>query len=426
MAEIERIQRKTVEENKEKELNSIAAGEPDHPKVKTQEGSPAEPEAKERKKEPGIKAGIWLVGWLAVVGVLLVGIFLMVHHVDPFMHYHAPYTEEYFYKLDNERSQNPGIIAHFDYDTMVTGTSMVQNFKTSLVDQKFGGSSIKICFSGATFKEINDNVRYALEQQPKLTRVIRSMDMNMLLDPPDKLRKDLGIYPFYLYDGNPLTDVKYIFNKDVIFRSAEMISAADYSKKYRGITSFDKYARWQDWNKFGPGRVIGKGLKPVPETEQLPMTEEERKNLEENITRNVTSLAGEHPEVQFYYFIPPYSAVWWERTIREGKLQVRLEAERFLIEECLKYDNIHLFSFNNCTDITTELNFYKDTTHYGEWISDWMVKQMKAERYRLTKENYQEYRKREESFYSTFDYTSMNGQTDLEDDRQAAELLKDE
>ena len=426
MAEIERIQRKTVEENKEKELNSIAAGEPDHPKAKTQEGSPAEPEAKERKKEPGIKAGIWLVGWLAVVGVLLVGIFLMVHHVDPFMHYHEPYTDEYFYKLDNERSQNPGIIAHFDYDTMVTGTSMVQNFKTSVVDEEFGRTSIKICFSGATFKEINDNVRYALEQQPKLTRVIRSMDMNMFLDAPDKMRTELGVYPDYLYDGNPLTDVKYIFNKDVIFRSAEMISAADYSDKYRGITTFDKYARWQDWNKFGPGRVIGKGLKPMKEGERRLLNDEERKNLEENIRQNVTSLAAEYPDVQFFYFIPPYSAVWWERVLREGTFYVHFEAERFLIEECLKYDNIYLFSFNNCTDITTELNFYKDTTHYGEWVSDWMVRKMKEGRYRLTKENYQDYLKQEQSFYTTFDYTSMNGQTDLEDDRQAAELLKDE
>lgn len=49
--------------------------------------------------------------------------------VDPFFHYHKPDTATYFYSLDNERSQNDGIIKNFKYDAVITGTSLVENFR---------------------------------------------------------------------------------------------------------------------------------------------------------------------------------------------------------------------------------------------------------------------------------------------------------
>lgn len=73
--------------------------------------------------------------------------------VDPFFHYHKP-LPGLFYILNNERYQNNGILKHFDYDAIITGTSMTENFKTSEFDKLFNVNSIKIPFSGATFKEI--------------------------------------------------------------------------------------------------------------------------------------------------------------------------------------------------------------------------------------------------------------------------------
>ena len=54
--------------------------------------------------------------------------------VDPYFHYHKP-LKGLYYTLDNERSQNDGIIRHFNYDAMIIGTSMAENFKTSEMDE---------------------------------------------------------------------------------------------------------------------------------------------------------------------------------------------------------------------------------------------------------------------------------------------------
>ena len=103
------------------------------------------------------------MAWLAIVVAILSGMGFLVYQVDPYIHYHAPHVDRYFYSLDNQRSQNDGISKHFEYDAMITGTSMTENFRTSEMDEIFGCHSIKVPFSGGSFKEINDNVTKALE-----------------------------------------------------------------------------------------------------------------------------------------------------------------------------------------------------------------------------------------------------------------------
>ena len=46
-------------------------------------------------------------------------------------------------------------------------------------------------------------------------------------------------------------------------------------------------------------------------------------------------------------------------------------------------------------------------------------------KYQLTRENYEQYIQEEKDFYLNFDYESLNGQVDYEDDYQAAEVLVD-
>ena len=66
----------------------------------------------------------WLIA-LLVVFVILSGVMSSVIIViDPYFHYHGP-LEGYYYNLDNERSQNDGIIRHFDYTGMIIGLNYV-------------------------------------------------------------------------------------------------------------------------------------------------------------------------------------------------------------------------------------------------------------------------------------------------------------
>ena len=368
----------------------------------------------------------WLLGWFILVMVPLISISALVYKIDPYFHYHKPDTENYFYILNNQRSQNDGISKHFDYNALITGTSMTENFKTSEFDKIFGVNSVKVSYSGGSYKEMNDNLMIALKNNPELKTIIRSLDFYMIIQDREQMRTDLGAYPTYLYDSNPFNDVFYLFNKDVIFnRSCNMILAKRTKNEAPGITSFDDYSRWQYHYKFGINTVAPDKISAIP-GEKVHLTEDEKDTIYGNITQNVTSLADAYPDVDFYYFFTPYSAVWWKSLVDDGTIYRQSEAEQYAIELILEHPNIHLYSFNNCTDITTDLNNYKDSTHYGQWINSLMLKWMHDGTHLLTKDNYEDYLKEEYSFYTTFDYENLNGQEDYEADFYAGALLNEE
>ncbi len=373
-----------------------------------------------------MKAKNWLIGWLIIVGVVLSVFGFWVYKIDPFFHYHKPDIDSYFYTLNNQRSQNDGISKHFDYDALISGTSMVENFRTSEAGKIFGCSFIKVAYSGGSYKEINDNIEKALEANDRLKLVIRCLDMEKFYDAFDVMRLDLGDYPTYLYDNNPFNDVEYLWNRDVIFgRVYQMTLDNDQEGFKPGITKFDDYSRWQSSYVFGIDAIRPKDVTKT-DKEQIHLTGEDKEVIKKNIDRNVTSVADEHPDVDFYYFYSPYSVLSWNEWRAAGTLYKMLEAEAYITELIVPHKNIHLFSFNNRTDITTDLNNYKDAPHYACWINSLMLKWMHDGQYQLTEDNYNEYLKQEYDFYTTFDYASVNGQVDYEADFYAAALLNKE
>ena len=71
-----------------------------------------------------LNAKVWIAGYLMLVLIPLAVAGIWVIHVDPFFHYHKPYTSGYYYILNNQRSQNDGILKHFNYNAAITGTSI--------------------------------------------------------------------------------------------------------------------------------------------------------------------------------------------------------------------------------------------------------------------------------------------------------------
>ena len=373
-----------------------------------------------------MKAKIWLISWLIIVISVLSFLGFWVYKIDPFFHYHKPELDKYFYTLDNQRSQNDGISKHFDYDALISGTSMTENFRTTEVDKLFGCNSIKVSYSGGSYKEINDNIKNALQANKDLRLVIRCLDISNFLQPYDDMRTDLGKYPTYLYDSNPFNDVEYLLNRDVIFgRVYQMTFDKDKEDFKPGITTFDDYSRWQSKYLYGINTISQNSL-TVTEAEQIHLNDEEKEIIKKNIELNVTNITDEYPDVDFYYFYSPYSLVSFNEWRNGGALYKIIEAEEYVTELIIPHKNIHLFSFNNRTDITGDLNNYHGSTHYASWINSLILKWMKDGQYQLTEDNYKDHLKREYDFFTTFDYASLNNQEDYEADYYAAALLNKE
>lgn len=368
------------------------------------------------------KTWLYIFAAVALGGLLLVA--AIVIFVDPYMHYHMPLTDRFYYTVGNQRSQNDGITKQFDYDAIITGTSMTENFKTSEFDKVFGVDSIKVPYSGGTYKEMNDNLVVALETHPDIKYVVRSLDRYMIAEDKDTMRDDLGNYPTYLYDSNPFNDVEYVLNKDNIETSLWMIYHA-LKGESTGITSFDSYSNWMSHYTFGANTVLGLYSVDEAAEKERVLSEEEMRTIRENVVQNITALADAYPDTQFYCFLPPYSVVYWRNSRANGELKWQLDCERYMASLVIPHENIHLFAWERF-DLFDDLNNYKDSSHYGEWINSWMLTQMKNGTGRLMQDNYEAYFQSMYDHYSTFDYASLFDQVDYEDDYEAALALQDE
>ena len=168
-----------------------------------------------------MKASKW--NTLVLGGTLGILLFVAVATIviDPFLHYHKPLAGLEYPLLD-ERYQNDGIARHFSYDALITGTSMTQNFKPSEFDQLWGTEAVKIAFSGASYREVNENICRALEYNDKIRYVLRSLDSSVLNQPADQ--NTYEGYPEYLFDSNPFNDVQYLLNKEVVPKTLAVLN----------------------------------------------------------------------------------------------------------------------------------------------------------------------------------------------------------
>ncbi len=343
----------------------------------------------------------WAVMSLCILLALLLLAIGLTAVIDPFFHYHKP-LNGLSYLLNNERYQNDGIVKHFEYDAVITGTSMTENFKTSEFDELFGVTSVKVPYSGGSFKEINDNLTRAFETEQNIRYVVRCLDLYRIA--VDKDTVDYTDYPTYLYDDVLLNDVRYVLNKDVLLNSMEVIQN---TLAGGSADSFDEYANWMEQYTFGKDAVLAGYERPEQVGCTAHIMEPDKELIEGNLTQNVIALAEAHPETDFYLYLPPYSVVWWDRQNRLGCLERQLEINEYAVEMLLSCGNIRLFSFEDDFELVTDLDMYKDYYHYHEDVNSAILQAMRNGEHELTRENYEEYFAAVWDFYTTYDYDSL-------------------
>lgn len=325
--------------------------------------------------------------------------------IDPFFHYHKP-LEQLQYPISEQRYQNDGIVRHFDYDALITGTSLTENFKASQFDELFGVSSVKVCFSGGTFHELNSSLRRALDSNSQLRLVLMGIDSWFLGEAPGALRTDAE-YPAYLYDDKLLNDVNYLLNKEVLCgRTARVL---EYTSWGGVTTNFDDYSAWGQSAYGITGKDIAIANSPRESLTEVPgdLSQQERQRIVENLTNNTVQIARDHPDTQFIYFFPPYSILYWDSQHQEGAVDRQAEAWALASDILLGEPNIRLFSFYDDFDTVTNLDNYRDNVHYGDRINALLLDRMARGEGELTLENYREHWQKIADFYRSYDYAAI-------------------
>lgn len=342
----------------------------------------------------------WFLTTFFITVATLIIILLTMVIIDPYFHYHAP-LKGVSYRLYSERYMNNGIAKHFDYDAVITGSSMNQNFKTTLMDELFETNAIKIPFSGAGFREIKNAVKVALDSDNDVKYVLWGLDYNGI----DRTYYYEGYdeYPDYLYDNKLWNDTSYVFNKTILFEG--LVNTLLWNLSGNETTTFDEYSTWDGgygWESISKTYRRSEEVLPMEEMDEI---EEER--VKENIGKNVVELAKAYPDTEFLIFYTPYSALYWESIYRDGLLAKQIQMEQVVTELMLECDNIKLFNFCQETEITGNVNNYRDKEHYVAPINDMIMQWIAEGRGLVTKDNYKDIIQWELNYYMNYDYDSL-------------------
>ena len=331
--------------------------------------------------------------------LLIAGIIIF---IDPYFHFHKP-VKGISYILENERHQNDGILRNFDYDTILTGTSLDQNEKTSEVEQLFGGKAVKVPFAGGYFPELSFTLDNALKRK-RVDRVIMSLGYSTYIEAEyDDWGHPEFTYPMYLYDDNIFNDVKYIF--DI---SALNMLLRDLLRTVRGVasTSFDEYSNWGNKEIFGKTNVLEKYHKYKEYKVAIVKRDVTRKTIRENLVK----LANRYPNTEFDFYLPPFNIIFWYDMKRNNTINDKIDGIKAVIEELLPCKNVKLYYFINEWEIVTNFDNYKDSQHYSGWINSYMLNKIKNKKDLLTKDNYMDYLNKTKEFYANYNYESLFNQ----------------
>lgn len=320
--------------------------------------------------------------------------------IDPFFHFHGP-REGLSYPLNNQRYQNDGIVRHFDYDALITGTSMTENFRVSEFNALFGVNAVKVSYSGGSFPELMANVEQALEHNPGLKTVLLCIDQWFLSSGKDLIQAD-GDYPVYLYDDNPFNDVEYLLNREIFFGNT--LAVLNHTRKGLPTTSFDEYGSWV--YPYDAQTVLSNYNRPEPADAQ-GITDADTTRLKDTMENTLIRLAKAYPDTEFIVYFPPYSILTWDSWIREGLFSKNLALFQQASEIFLQEENIRFFSFYSDFDTITDLNNYRDMVHHSDQINSLLLQRLRSGEFLLTKDTCQQHWQEVEAFYSSFDYEAL-------------------
>lgn len=320
------------------------------------------------KKQTGYGKFIaWFLGAAAALLLLAAGLVIL---FDPFYHYHGPVLGLKAVVTKSEY-QCIGTVRSFDYDSVLCGSSTAENYNNRWFDEAFGAKTVKAIKSSGTTADLKFYLDEAFATH-QIKNVFYSLDLFALDGDPDVNFVNESM-PLYLFDQNPWNDVKYFWNRDVLFEDIPYLLAMNLAGDYDEGASYNwwQYKTFSEEETLRHYEPVEKAQPPVPASEYQP-------RVDGNLAI-LTEMIEAHPETQFTFFLPPYSYLWWESVEKSGQLEEYTYARRAVAEKLTGYENVRLLDFQKEESIVTNLDNYMDPIHFSADINWFMVEEAAKE-----------------------------------------------
>lgn len=313
--------------------------------------------------------------------ILLAAVIAVVVIFDPFYQYHEPLPGLKAVLTDKEY-QCIGTLRTFDYDALVVGSSVCENYNNHWFDNGFGCTTIKAIRSYGATADLCYLLNSAYESHD-LKYVFYNIDPSSLSASTEPTYESTGC-PMFLYDRNFFNDYPYLLNKDVLMEKLPYMLAYSLIGDYDEGDSYN----WAQWKYFGQDMAMGMYARLPSVRDMQPETA----NIEE-LAGNIALLTAQveaHPDTTFKFFFSPYSMLWWDNAYRSGERDAVIYNEKQAIATLLKYDNVEVYFYQDDEEIITNLDNYMDMIHFSKDINYYIYDKLAKGEERLTNDNYED------------------------------------
>ena len=315
------------------------------------------------------------------MAILLAAVIAVVIIFDPFYQYHKPLPGLKAVLTDKEY-QCIGTLRTFDYDALIVGSSVCENYNNYWFDEGFDCTTIKAIRSYGATADLCYLLDNAYEQHD-LKYVFYNIDPSSLSASTEPTYVTTGC-PMYLYDKNFFNDYSYLLNKDVLMEKLPYMLAYSFIGDYNEGDSYN----WAQWKYFGRDMAMGLYTR-LPAVKSMQPETVNSTELGGNISL-LTAQVEAHPETVFKFFFSPYSMLWWDNAYRSGERDAVIYNEKQAVEALLQYDNVEIYFYQDDREIITNLDNYMDIIHFSKEVNHYVYDKLAKGEERLTKDNYDE------------------------------------
>lgn len=333
----------------------------------------------------------------ALIVFLFVGLLSFI--VDPFLQYRVDYDNKY---MLNPRLVNGGLAKNYEYNTVVMGSSMVQGFDVSILRDNYPHTRpVKLSSGGMNIDEME--YLYSFVKVDSVDNFIINIDM------PPFNQYGIGVrYPKHLYEDGVMNKLQYLYGYETLINYIPVDIALGFYLKdekrmtpiYRMKTNLDVIGSENYDKVFSKEAAIHDYLYGVRvSTMVLDSMEYRMKNRLDKFLDHLE--ISNHTNTRYTFLFPSYSALYWYHSRINGFYDQFNNFLRYFNTSVQKYDNVRIAFFSDIDEIT-DLNHYRDLTHFGPSLSDMILENIYNTKYELKSSNIEEKIQRMDSLINIF------------------------
>lgn len=295
----------------------------------------------------------------------------------------------------NIRFSAAGSVKNYDYDLIIIGSSMVQNFKAENVAEYFGCKPLKVTLGGMAANETLFAYNSAQKADKAKTYIV-NIDLHRIAS-AESICEDPGRFPDYMFDYTGVKKFKYLLGYETWFKFiptdiilnlsslAEKLIPASYIDKINENTDINSMCQWDNTDIPGREKLLEdyhNGVKNFDEGDNSVFSPNAVKNAEDIMNDFIETLDSDE---ELIIYLPAYSVLYWADK-NDEQLETLLKMREKIASIAEEHENIKVLDFQG-TEKINNLDLYFDENHYGNELCDYIESKLNSDEFIATEES---------------------------------------